>query len=285
MAGLPLGSPMDVNLAYGITPMEHRERYREAFELVLKAWQAKEIFAWNGKYFQLGQVNLWPRPVQDPHPPVWVPGSGSISTFDFATEHNVCYCFLSYAGARAASTMMDGYWDVVDKKGLDRNPYRAGFLQLVAVSETDAQAEADYGKHVEYFYHKCLHVPAQWFAPPGNQDYRSLLAANRNPVRRAEDPKTLRFKDFVNKGYVIAGSPATVKERLVEEVIKRLNVGNLMLLIQIGSMPHELTLKNTELLAREVLPGLREIWDDKGWENHWWPKSLRGARQTAGAAR
>ena len=62
VAGLPLGSPMDVNLAYGITPMEHRERYREALELVLKAWQAKEIFAWNGKYFQLGQVNLWPRP-------------------------------------------------------------------------------------------------------------------------------------------------------------------------------------------------------------------------------
>jgi hypothetical protein len=126
VAGLPLGSPMDVNLAYGITPMEHRERYREAFDLVLKAWQAKEIFAWNGKYFQLGQVNLWPRPIQEPHPPVWVPGSGSISTFDFATDHNVCYCFLSYAGARAATAMMDGYWDVVDKKGLEWNPYRAG---------------------------------------------------------------------------------------------------------------------------------------------------------------
>ena len=170
-------------------------------------------------------------------------------------------------------------------KGLERNPYRAGFLQLVAVSETDAQAEADYAKHVEYFYHKCLHVPPQWFAPPGNQDYRSLLAANRNPVRRAEDPKTLRYKDFVDKGYVIAGSPATVKERLIEEVIKRLNVGNLMVLVQIGSMPHELTLKNIDLFAREVLPGLREIWDDKGWENHWWPKSLRGSRQPAGAAR
>jgi alkanesulfonate monooxygenase SsuD/methylene tetrahydromethanopterin reductase-like flavin-dependent oxidoreductase (luciferase family) len=216
---------------------------------------------------------------------VWVPGSGSISTFGFATEHNVCYCFLSYAGARAATTMMDGYWDVVDKKGLERNPYRAGFLQLVAVSETDAQAEADYAKHVEYFYHKCLHVPPQWFAPPGNQDYRSLLAANRNPVRRAEDPKTLRYKDFVEKGYVIAGSPATVKERLIEEVIKRLHVGNLMVLVQIGSMPHELTLKNIDLFAREVLPRLREIWDDKGWENHWWPKSLRGSRQPAGAAR
>ena len=139
--------------------------------------------------------------------------------------------------------------------------------------------KADYARHVEYFYHKCLHVPPQWGAPPGNQDYRSLLAANRSPVRRVEDPKTLRYKDFVDKGYVIAGSPATVRERLVEEVIKGLHVGNLMVLVQIGSMPHELTLKNIDLFAQEVLPHLRDIWDEEGWENHWWPERLRGARQ------
>ncbi len=58
----------------------------------------------------------------------------------------------------------------------------------------------------------------------------------------------------MDKGYVIAGSPATVRERLIEEVIKRLHVGNLMVLVQIGSMPHELTKKNIDLFAREVLP-------------------------------
>src|SRR3989475_172125 len=130
VAGLPLGSPMDVSLCYGVTPMEHRERYREAFALTLKAWQAREIFAWNGRYFQLANVNLWPRPIQQPHPPIWGPGAGSISTFDSAVEHDVCYCFLSYSGARSAKTMMDGYWRVVADKGRDLNPYRAGFLQL-----------------------------------------------------------------------------------------------------------------------------------------------------------
>ncbi len=38
---------------------------------------------------------------------------------------------------------------------------------------------------------------------------------------------------------------------------------------------HELTLKNIDLFAREVLPSLRDIWDDEGWENHWWPQTLR----------
>jgi alkanesulfonate monooxygenase SsuD/methylene tetrahydromethanopterin reductase-like flavin-dependent oxidoreductase (luciferase family) len=192
VAGLPLGSAMDVNLCYGITPMEHRERYREAFALTLKAWQSRELFAWNGRYFQLANVNLWPRPIQQPHPPVWVPGSGSISTFDFAVDNDVCYCFLSYSGAKAAKTMMQGYWDVVAKKGRETNPYRAGFLQLVAVAETDAAAEAKYARHVEYFYHKCLHWPIQYLSPPGNQDYRSLVAAAKSNIRRAEDTKALR---------------------------------------------------------------------------------------------
>ena len=132
-----------------------------------------------------------------------------------------------------------------------------------------------------YFFKKCLHVPPVWFAPPGNQDYKSLVATMNNPIRRVLDTKTLRYRDFVDKGYVIAGSPATVRDRLKEEVIKGLRVGNLMVLLQIGSMPHELTLENIDLFAREVLPDLRGYWDDEGWINHWWPERLR---QPKGAA-
>jgi alkanesulfonate monooxygenase SsuD/methylene tetrahydromethanopterin reductase-like flavin-dependent oxidoreductase (luciferase family) len=189
-----------VNFCYGVTPMEHRERYREAFALTLKAWQAREIFAWNGRYYQLAEVNLWPRPIQQPHPPVWVPGSGSISTFDFAVDNDACYCFLSYSGAKAANSMMQRYWQVVSDKGREANPYRAGFLQLVAVA---------------------------------------------------------------------------VRDRLREEVVKGLRVGNLMVLLQIGSMPHEPTLENIDLFARKVLPEFRDEWNDEGWVNYWWPQQLR----------
>ena len=108
-----------------------------------------------------------------------------------------------------------------------------------------------------------------------NQDYRSLVATLSNPVRRAENPKELRYRDFVDKGYVIAGSAATVRERLKEEVVKGLHVGNLMVLLQIGSMPHELTIENIDRFARDVLPDLRSVWDDDGWVNHWWPERLR----------
>ncbi len=77
VAGIPLGSAMDANLCYGIPPIEQRERYREAHDLIIKAWTSREMFTWNGKYQKLPMVNIWPRPVQTPHPPVWVRASAA----------------------------------------------------------------------------------------------------------------------------------------------------------------------------------------------------------------
>lgn len=76
---------------------------------------------------------------------------------------------------------------------------------------------------------------------------------------------------YLDQGYVIAGSPATVREQLTD-CIKGLRVGHLMVLLQIGSMPRELTLKNTEQFAREVLPHVRDIWP--GYQDRWWPAGL-----------
>jgi alkanesulfonate monooxygenase SsuD/methylene tetrahydromethanopterin reductase-like flavin-dependent oxidoreductase (luciferase family) len=278
VAGMPLGSPMDVNLCYGIGPIEQRERYYEAHDLILKAWQSREMFAWNGKYFKLPMVNLWPRPIQTPHPPVWVPGSGSLSTWDFSAKHGHCYCFLSYYGNNTGKRIMDGFWEFVEQSGLAPNPYRAGFLQLVAVSETDAKAEEEYAPHIRYFYDKCLHIAPELLSIPGHQDYRSLVHSvkNLNP-KQAElmmQVPNWKYRDFVENQFVIAGSPATVRDQLMAAV-RKLRVGNLMVLLHIGSMPHELTLKNIELFAREVAPHFRGVWDDEGWSNDWWPQRLR----------
>ncbi len=283
VAGMPLGSPMDANMVYGITPIEQRQRYYEAHDLILKAWQSREMFAWNGKYNQLGKVNLWPRPVQQPYPPVWVPGTGSYSTWDFSAKHDHCYCFLSYFGASAAEATMKGFWDFATEYGLKENPYRAGFLQLVAVSETDERAEQEYAEHIEYFYNKCLHIPPHYFGPPGHQDYRSLEKGIRSGrtgkmMEELTKLKEYSYKDFVDKQFVIAGSPSTVREQL-RDAARKLRVGNLMVLLHIGSMPHDLTIKNIDLFADEVMPHIKDLWDDEPWENEWWPEKLRGSRQ------
>jgi alkanesulfonate monooxygenase SsuD/methylene tetrahydromethanopterin reductase-like flavin-dependent oxidoreductase (luciferase family) len=283
VAGMPLGTAMDACQVYGVTPVEQRERYYEAHDLILKAWQSPEMFAWNGKYTKLGKVNLWPRPVQKPHPPVWVPGTGSYSTWEFSAKNDHCYCFLSYFGAKAAEQTMAGFWNFVDQFGLKQNPYRAGFLQLVVVADSDAEAERDYARHCEYFYRKCMHIPVHYFGPPGHQDYRSLEKGIRSGLtlkigQELEAAQQYSFRELVDKQFVIAGSPSTVREQLIE-ACRTLRVGNLMVLLQIGSMPHELAMRNIDLFADQVLPHLRPLWNDEPWENEWWPERLRGKQK------
>jgi hypothetical protein len=62
-----------------------------------------------------------------------------------------------------------------------------------------------------------------------------------------------------------------------------LRVGHLMVLLQIGSMPPDLTMKNTELFATQVMPHLHNMWDE--YEDNWWPQPMPSdERALAGAS-
>src|SRR4029453_14126921 len=167
IAGFPVGSPMDTCYAYGQNPSLLRERYYEAHDLVKKAWTEKETFSFSGRYNQQRYVNIWPRPIQnDPHPPIWIPGGGSIETWRWCAEMDYVYCYLSYYGYKAGLTTMQGFWNEMAKLGKDRNPYRAGFLQFVGVAESRQQALDLYSEPAEYFYGRCLHVDPGLAPPP-----------------------------------------------------------------------------------------------------------------------
>jgi alkanesulfonate monooxygenase SsuD/methylene tetrahydromethanopterin reductase-like flavin-dependent oxidoreductase (luciferase family) len=270
VAGFPVGTSMDMNFAYGINPATLRERYYEAHDLVMQAWTRPEMFSFNGKYNQLRYVNIWPQPLQKPHPPVWIPGGGSVETWEWTATLDYVYCYLSYFGYKRGKGTMDGFWNAVGKLGVDDNPYRAGFLQLVCVSETDEAAEREYFPHVHYFYQKCLNVWEGFADAPGYRSVKTMQAGMRPQVgaEARQIRQSLDWKKYVDEGYIIAGSPKTVREQLVE-CVKSLRVGHLMVLLQIGSMPKELAMKNTALFGREVLPHLRSVWPS--YEDKWWP--------------
>src|SRR6185437_2419968 len=109
IAGFVYGTPMDSVYAYGNPPAEVRSRFAEARELILKAWTAEQPFAFNGNYTKLRYVNPWPRPVQKPTPPIWVPGSGSLETWDLVIEKEYCYGHLSFSGMNSARPVVNGY--------------------------------------------------------------------------------------------------------------------------------------------------------------------------------
>ena len=95
----------------------------------------------------------------------------------------------------------------------------------------------------------------------------------------------LSWKEFVDGGYIIAGSPKTVRDRLTE-ALKTLRCGHLMALLQFGSMPAEVTRNSTDLFAREVMPHLRGLWSEyqDRWSPHPLPQSERAKPAQVGGA-
>ena len=282
VSGFPVGTSMDSNYCYGANPATFREKYYEAEELIIKAWTEEEMFSFDGKYTQLRYVNLWPKPLQRPHPPVWVPGGGSIETWGWTVDKGYLYAYLSYSGFKRGKQVMDGFWKVVDEKGVEPNPYRAGFLQLVCVADSEQEAEERYGPAVEYFYNKMLHVYPGFADAPGYRTLATIKAGLLAQTTRfgRDGFDELKWKDIVDAGNVVAGTPDQVTEQL-EQVATDLRVGHLMLLNQIGSMPHDLAMYNIEKTATEVVPNLRHLWSD--YEDHWWPQNAI-VREPAAAA-
>ncbi len=275
IAGFPVGTSMDTNYCYGQIPGLTRDKYAEAHELVMRAWHEDEPFAFDGKYTQLRYVNLWPKPIQKPNPPIYIPGGGSIETWDFCLDNDYNYSYLSFNGYLRAKKLLDGYWDRVAVRGKDESPYRAAFAQTICVAETDQQAEEMYAEHVHYFYNRCLHVYGGFADAPGYRTIKTIRADVLSAL--SEDMQNqylnLTWKKLVDEGYIIAGSPATVRERM-EDLIKSLRVGNIFCLMHIGNMPDWKTRYSSKLFAEQVMPQLRDMWPEWKDDNRWWCKPM-----------
>ena len=273
IAGFPVGTSMDTNYCYGENPVTLREKYQEAEELILRSWMEEEPFAFNGKYTQLRYVNLWPRPIQKPHPPIWIPGGGSVETWDWVCQRNHMYAALSFSGVERARRTFRDFWPTVDSYDLPRNPYRAGVIQFIAVADDDTMAAELYGEHLEWFYNKTQHVYGGFIDAPGYRTEKTI--ADGFTTHYTDTRITDRtWEQLVEEGVVVRGNPKQVTEQL-ESLVTEANIGVLMVMAQFGSLGQETTEYNLARIAKEVIPNLRPIHDE--WEDEWYPKNARRA--------
>ena len=138
-----------------------------------------------------------------------------------------------------------------------------------------------YKEPAEYFYGRCLHVDPRYANPPGYNSEATIRAGIQSQVARITgragaraESLDARWKDFIERGYVVAGSPDTVVEKL-SELATKLNVGHLMVLLHFGNMPRETTLYNTRRFATEIIPRMRDRFS--GWEDKWFPRDQPAA--------
>ena len=280
VAGFPLGTPADTNFAYGANPAHFRQVYHEHHDLIRRAWADPNVFSWNGESAKLRYVNIWPRPVQQPHPPIWIPADGvSSETWDFCAQHGYNYVSLASRGIDVAQAAMDGFWSRIAAHGLAWNPYQGATSQTIIVAETDDEAQQRYEPHLAYSARHTAHDFPGWTEAPGWRSEKGVReqAAKRLAAAVAPAPPPPTWEGAIARGSLAAGSPATVTEQL-EHLIKSLRVGHLVGVFQFGDLPHDKTLRSTRLFAERVIPRLRHLWDD--YPDHWSPNPIPPAART-----
>ena len=256
VAGLVRGTGMDY-YSSSANPAWSQERFWEAHDVVVRAWTETGPFPWQGEHFHLPFVNPWPRPLQRPHPPIWLPGTGAVETIEKAAERR--YPFLMVlAPGWFTKEAFDRYRRAAEAKGYEPSPKQLAATVPVYVADTDEQAHREVRPHVEWLFGTGLKAPPhQWF-PPGymsRESFATMLAAKRE--HGMKEHSELTYDELLEQRYVIVGSVDTVIDRLTD-LTDELGAGIVVGAGgQIGSMPHEQALESQQRMAEQVFPHFR----------------------------
>src|SRR5262249_56789998 len=117
-------------------PLDNRERHAEAHKVIIKAWTTPGPFRWEGRHFEYRVVNRWMKPLQKPHPPIWVPGVVSPESVKWAAEHQSPYVALA-PPLNVIEEIYDLYDEVAEEKGYVPTSDHRGYAIRVSVADTD----------------------------------------------------------------------------------------------------------------------------------------------------
>ena len=254
--GFVRGVPYEIAPANAF-PYRGSEKLWEAHDLIMKAWTHHEgPFNFEGRWFHARQVNIWPRPYQQPHPPVWITMGSAGSAVRVARHKHVGAVFL--AGYPNIRKVFDGYRESYlaahgEEAPLDRLAYAA----MVYVG--DNEKEARQGANKLLWYLTSNKVAPQFNNPPGY--HPPAVAANimRGPRPGEPDRRDPRLETQLARGNVFAGTPDQVFQQIKNFWEYAGGFGNLLMMGQAGFMTLEETLKSMKLFTQEVYPRLKEL--------------------------
>jgi alkanesulfonate monooxygenase SsuD/methylene tetrahydromethanopterin reductase-like flavin-dependent oxidoreductase (luciferase family) len=244
--GLGRGNRPIEFLGHGVTQDESRTRLEEGVEVLLQAW-TRDCVTFHGRHWQIDNVPVYPRPVQQPHPP-FAFAVGSPESLRWAGSHG--YAIMSSGLFTPLSTALRNrqiYLEALQQGGHPSEDLlsRWVYTKHVYVAETDAQARADAEGPERWF----LDSYARSISPEGLNGISA--AVRQQAAATVERVRGLRWEQLIEESLFI-GSPATLRARIAE--LQKVGVGELLCWMNFGGIPPEKVRRSMQLFADEVLP-------------------------------
>jgi len=245
-------------------PVGVMDRFWEAHDFILKAMTTHDgPFNWEGEHFHYRQVNIWPRPWQQPHPPIWST-TGTKSNARVLGERG--YVMATLGTGYNTRPLFDAYREGYMAKGRPAPAAdRFAYLALVAVASNERDALSR-GELLASYPRTSSIVHPPFRNPPGYlsvEDNARMLRGETPPRSftksgRAIDMRTASVPELIEAGILFCGTPDQVYAQLVEFCDYCGGMGNLLMMGHAGPMSHADTVDNLTLFAKEVLPRLTQ---------------------------
>jgi len=201
-------------------------------------------------------VNLWPRPLQKPASPIWIPSQGSKENNDWASHPLRRYTYLqTFSPVKVVGRYLKMYRDTCTSYGYQAKDSQLGWAVPVYVASTDESARREAKEHFEAFRNVFVRMPLEMLLPPGYTSRESLKNVMKAKAQMFGD---VTLEQGLERGLMEHESHATVKKKF-RDYWSEMRFGNLLVMCQFGTLPADLTRKNLELFAREVMPALKAL--------------------------
>jgi len=217
----------------GVSPDKATVHMKEATAIIQQAWSDEPV-NFHGELFEYHDVNVLPKPVQRPHPPIWVGAAKSEDTFRWAGENgfNLMTLPYMYATPDFLQKNIGVYREALTQAGHDVKRHDILGKFHIYVTDSLDQAVRDTEPHLKNYH-----------------DVHRAADPNRETVLRSRTD----FASEIEKGFIIAGDP----RRCIDAIHRwREEVGLTTLsgTFHFGGMPQEMALKNIRLFAERVMP-------------------------------
>jgi len=252
--GLVRGGGVE-NIQAGVNPFFNRERFEEGHDLMVKAWTTDGPFRWEGKHYQFRVVNPWARPLQKPHPRIWVPGIASPETVIWCAEKRYPYIGLNTNFDQSAK-IKEVYRQAARRVGYEAGPEQFGQLLQCYVADTEEKAERNAKEFMwmrgEFtgLMHPIWNSPSG-YGSPRNRKALIEISAGRRPLNNPPPMNQRRLEHTF-----VWGTPDQVVKQL-KVLLDNNQVGIIALWGNDGRINHKDSMECIRLTAQYVLPEIR----------------------------
>jgi alkanesulfonate monooxygenase SsuD/methylene tetrahydromethanopterin reductase-like flavin-dependent oxidoreductase (luciferase family) len=243
---------------FRVPPDESRAQWQEALEMIPRMWERRP-FSHEGRFWNVPERDVVPKPIQEPHPPLWMAAT-SPESWKLAARNGIGILGLSiYVPVRAVAAQIREYRaELVHAKPVGKFVNdKVGVFTIAHCAETRARAEANraHDAAIEYLNY-AFKVFASGIDPErakrGDSPHLSLQLAELYPLLPKMIKGQVTYEELDREDMVIIGDVPHCIAKL--EAYRAAGADRVLCLMQASRIPHEAVLRSIELFGRHVIP-------------------------------